>query len=438
MSHSLPEVCCSAPRDSGSAGTNRTPQRKRHRSRHSRSLVCRFAVLTRQFVLTRGPAAASNPRGAALTTYDRYLLGRFAAVFAVFYVAAFGLFAVVDGFMNLDDFQSAADSSAELMVEMGRHYFLQAFVIFDMLGPTLGVTATMVVLAMGLKFGEIHPLLAAGVRGHRVCLPLVTGVLAVAALLAGNRELVLPAIAHRLQGGHAGVARDELSAEPTYDPHGIFIMAEALRPEDRSMREATFRLPAPDVVSDYATLAAESARFVPPRGEGDGGWLLSGVSPPAAQLPLTDEGRRLIVPQTAGVHAGKVFLITPVSFEELCDRARGFKTMSTPDLIRRIRQTPPNDSLAAAQVVHLHDRLASPLLSVIGVMLAGPLIVRRERWNIITNMATCAVVVGLVYGASQVGQMLGRAEMLPADASVWGPLVLGGGVAAWYAAEMRT
>ena len=372
-----------------------------------------------------------------MTTYDRYLLGRFAGVFGTFYVAALGLFTVVDGFMNLDSFQGAAEDTAAMMADMAVHYGLQAFVIFDLIGPTLGVLATMSVLAMGLKFGEIHPLLAAGIRGHRVCLPMVVGVLAVSALLAVNRELVLPAIAHRLQGGHSAVAKGELSAEPAYDPRGVFIMAGSLRPADRSMHGAAFRLPAPELVSDYATLRAESARHVPASAGEPGGWLLAGVETPAAELPLTAEGRKLVVPQT-GELAGQVFFITPVTFEELCDRARGYKTMSTPDLLRRIRATPPNDSLAAAQKVHLHDRLASPLLSVIGVMLAGPLIVRREQWSILANMAKCAAATGLVYGASQLSQMAGRSELLPADVSVWLPLAAGGGVAAWYAAEMRT
>ena len=372
-----------------------------------------------------------------MTTYDRYLLGRFASVFGTFYVAAFGLFTVVDGFMNLDSFQSHAGGSAELLAVMARHYFYQSFAIFDMLAPTLAVFGSMAVLAMGLKFGEIHPLLAAGVRGHRVCLPLVVGVLTVGAMLTANRELVLPKIAHRLQGGHSAVAKDELTAEPAYDPRGIFITAAALRPSDRSLRDAEFRLPAPEVAEDYVTLRARTATYVPPDRDAGGGWLLSSDGADFASLPLTDLGRTLLIPQTRAPHAGKLFLLTPVSYEELCDRSRSFQTMATPDLVRRVRSTPPGDSVAAAQLVHLHDRLAGPLLSVIGVMLAGPLIVRREKWSIVTNMATAALVIGLVYGLSQGFQSLGRGGFLPADVSVWLPLAVGG-VAAWYAGEMRT
>ena len=373
-----------------------------------------------------------------LTTYDRYLLGRFASVFGIFFVAALGLYTVVDGFMRLDDFQSSAETVGELLALMGQYYFYQSFMIFDMLGPTLAVVGTMAVLAMGLKFGEIHPLLAAGVRGHRVCLPLVIGVLTVGGMLTVNREFVFPRIANRLQGGVAAVAEDELRSEPAYDPLGIFITGDSLQPTTRSLHNAEFRLPAPEIVSDYVTLKAEEATYVPPAGSEDGGWLLSGLNYEPDSLPLTELGRGVLIPQHKPPHEGKLFLLTPVSFEELCDRSRSFQTMSTPDLIRRIRATPPNDSMAATQIVHLHDRFAGQLLSVIGVMLAGPLIVRKERWSIVANMAMAAFVIGAVYAVSQGLQSLGRAGLLAADVSVWLPLMIGGGVAAWYAGEMRT
>lgn len=375
-----------------------------------------------------------------MTVYDRYLLGRFAAVYAVCFIAFFGLFAVFDGFINLDGFQysneQAGGTTLDLLAAIGLHYTIQFFVIFDMLGPTLVIVSTMVVLAMGLKFGEIHPLLAAGVRGYRICLPLVIASLTVSGLLALNRELVLPSVAHRVTGSHGKIASDELTAEPLYDSHGIFISAEALRPKERTIRGVQFRLPAPDLATDYSTIEAERGRYIEEAGDIPGHWVLEGVTTPVDQLGLTEAGQEII--RASRVDADKACVITTCSFEELSDRSTSFQYMGTPRLIRRIRKTPATDTLASAQVVSLHTRLASPILGVIGVLLAAPLVVRRERWSIVGNMATAMVVVGIVYGISQGSAALGQANLIAADLSVWAPLIIGGGLAAWLAPEMRT
>lgn len=375
-----------------------------------------------------------------MTVYDRYLLGRFAAVYTVCFIAFFGLFAVFDGFINLDGFQSANENmggdAADLFKAIGLHYTIQMFVLLDMLGPTLVIVSTMVVLAIGLKFGEIHPLLAAGVRGYRICLPLVVASLSVSALLAANRELVLPSVAHRLSGSHGAIAQDEVGAEPLYDSHGIFISADALRPSDRSIRGAQFRLPAPDFANDYATLEAERGFYVEESGNTPGHWILEGLKTPLHELQLTAAGQEVVLASHSD--ETRACVVTTCSFEELSDRSTSFQYMATPRLIRRIRKTPSTDTLAAAQVVSLHTRLSSPLLGVIGVLLAAPLVVRKERWSIVGNMAIAMLVVGVVYGVSQASQAAGQANLVAADLSVWAPLIAGAGLAAWLAPEMRT
>ncbi len=50
------------------------------------------------------------------TTFDRYLYSRYTYVFVVFFAASMGLFAVVDGFMNLDDFQQNNEGTLSMLV----------------------------------------------------------------------------------------------------------------------------------------------------------------------------------------------------------------------------------------------------------------------------------------------------------------------------------
>ena len=376
-------------------------------------------------------------------TFDRYLLGRFVSIYAVMFVAMLGLFAVVDGFTNLDAFQQAAgeQGSAAMLKIMAVHYVCQSFAVFNMLGQTLGIVAAMSVLALGLKFGEIHPLLAAGVRGHRVVLPLALGLVAVNLLMAANRELILPKLAARLTGSHGDAAKASLGVDPTYDRSGIFVSARGLRPTERTLIDAEFRLPLGTIAAEHVTLTATDAKWFDAEGDRPGGWGLVGVQPPVPELPLTEFGRTMVQPvPTADGQADptKAFLVSSLSFAQLRDRSRSYQYLSTRDLLRRIQETPEREVSALSQVMHLHARLAGPLLNVIGVFIIAPLVVRKDKWSIVSNMATASLVVGLVFGLSQAFSFAGAAGLIAPEWAAWLPIIGGGGLAGWLSGEMRT
>ena len=371
-------------------------------------------------------------------TFDRYLLGRFVSIYGVLYVAMLGLFAVVDGFTNLDAFQQAAGDrgSVAMLQVMAIHYACQAFAVFNMLGQTLGIVAAMAVLALGLKFGEIHPLLAAGVKGHRVILPLAIGLVGVNLLMAANRELILPQLASHLSGSHGDTAKESLGVDPAFDQRGIFISAAGLAPKDSTLRRPEFRLTPGLLTNDHAVLRAEAARWFPGDGAQPSGWGLIGLTPPVSELDLTDLGREVV--RTVDDDPTKAFVESTLSFGQLRDRSRSYQFLTTPDLMRRIRQTPRREASSMAQVMHLHGRLAGPLLNVIGVFIVAPLVVRKDKWSIVTNMATASLVVGLVFGGSQAAALAGSAGLVSPEIAVWGPIAASGGLATWLAAEMRT
>ena len=374
----------------------------------------------------------------AVATFDRYLLGRFVSIYAVMFTAMLGLFAIVDGFTNLDAFQSATEGQGftAILQTMGTHYVCQSFAVFNMLGQTLGIVAAMSVLALALKNGEIHPLLAAGVKGHRVILPLAIGLVGINVLMAANRELVLPQLANRLTGSHGDVAKEKLHVDSTYDRNGIFVIAASANATTQTLQNVEFRLPLSDLCDDYAVLRATDAKWLPAEGDRPGGWGLIGLDQPLATCPLTEKGRQVIHAVPSDPNAAMVE--SSLSFTQLRDRSRSYQFLSTPDLIRRISETPRREAAALAQVMHLHSRLAGPLLNVIGVFIIAPLVVRRDKWSIVSNMATASIVVGVVFGASQAFSLAGSAGMLRPDVAAWAPIVGGGGLAGWLSGEMRT
>src|SRR5262249_55829541 len=134
---------------------------------------------------------------AVFTTFDRYLFNRFIYAFVALFIASVGLFAVVDGFMNLDAFQKEAGDrgTAALLLSMGRHYFIHSSVLLDLLGPTACVLAVLTTMALLMKHGELHPLLAAGVPTYRLAVPFVAGVLTINGVMIANQEFVIPRVA---------------------------------------------------------------------------------------------------------------------------------------------------------------------------------------------------------------------------------------------------
>ena len=113
-----------------------------------------------------------------MTLFDRYLLRRFLSVFLILFLSTFGLFTVIDGFTNMDEFQSTGDLSDALQ-RIGEYYFLQTSIFLEMVGAILSIVSAMVVFAMLQKHSEIHPILAAGIPTYRLAVPILLGTLCV-------------------------------------------------------------------------------------------------------------------------------------------------------------------------------------------------------------------------------------------------------------------
>ncbi len=372
-----------------------------------------------------------------MTTFDRYLLSRFFHVFAVFFVAAMGLYVVADGFTNLDGFQHAAGEGGApaLLSIMGRHYLYHSSLLFELSGPTLAVMSTMCALALMLKHGELHPLLAAGVPTYRIAAPLVMGVLAVNALLSANQEWIIPRIAQHLQGTHGDSIGDAQAFEPTYDTQlNVFISGKELVPQTRTINRAEFLLP--DTLLHEATMIrADEAVFLRTQKERQPGWLLKNAQPRIEQLRVTELGSQVVLP---GENPADVFVQSELTFDQLANRGTGFRYLSTSDLVWRIRHPSAGLATRRAQILHLHERLTRPIITLIGLFLVIPLTIRRERLSLVTNVAVCMTVVGCVYALSQGMLLFGNTGLVAPALCAWLPLIGGGTLSAWLSPLART
>lgn len=370
-----------------------------------------------------------------MTTFDRYLLSRYAHVFFVLFVAAMGLYVVVDGFTNLDDFQAQAGGGTwDMLSLMARHYLCHSSMIFELLGPTLAVTSVMCVLALALRHGEIYPVLAAGVPMYRLAAPFVVGVLSVNGLLALNQEWIIPRISNQLQRSRGDGADHAERVEPTYDSHMIFINGEELSLEEQTIHEAEFIVNTPLVEHDTA-LRAPEAVYYPREGDQPAGWRLKNAQPQLDDVALTESGRAIVLRTDV---PGEIFVCSELSFDSLYNRSTSFKYLPTRELVQRIRRPASGGLIRRAQILHLHSRLTRPLLTLIGLFLVIPIIAQRERMNLVTNVAVCMGVLGVVYGLSIGLLMLGNTGLMRPEQCAWLPLIFGGGLCGWLAPAVRT
>ena len=370
------------------------------------------------------------------TTFDRYLFSRYVYVLAVFFFACMGLYTVVDGFSEFDRFQKSEAGTLGILRLMVSYYLCQVSVIFDLVGPSLSVISVMVVLVLLLKNNEFYPVLSAGVPTYRVAVPLVFGVFCVSLLLVANQEFVIPNVAEQLQAAsQPGV--DNLSVlDQQYDRKtSIFVGGQHLSSTRQRIIDPIFVLPTPEIVSEHEPeLRGEYAAYIPARGKHPAGWLLKNVSPAFDLKKLTPAGRK-IVKQTK--NPNDLFLCIGLTFDQLRNRGTGFRYLSTSDLIHRIQHPNAHASSTRAQIMHLHSRFTRPIISLMSVFLVVPLIIRKERDNLITNISMCTLALAMVLGIAQGMEFLGQTSLLKPEVAAWGPILFGGTLAGWLSGSVK-
>ncbi|MEQ9406805.1 MAG: LptF/LptG family permease [Fuerstiella sp.] len=370
------------------------------------------------------------------TTFDKYLLTRLIHTFVVFFVATYGLYMVIDLFTNVDDFLREGRSHGEVATSIGRYYGFRMAEFFEMAGPTLIVLSCIAVLGLLEKHSESHPILAAGIPAFRLLRPLLAGGIVLNLLLIANQELLMPSLAVELQTPRGGESASVQKVEPVYD-YSNYLMhidgAEVII-EERRLVNASFNLPRELAVKSYA-LVAESAVYMPASEKRPAGWLLQNLTGLFDRQLLTEEGQKRV--RSAG-NGKDVFIVSDVSFDQLYNRGRNLKLLSSWQLIERIRNPSTGFVPVQSQSLALHSRITRPLLSLFSIAMALPLVMRRESRSLIMNMAVCAAVLGGFYALTQASLALGGTHFLRPDLAAWLPVMVMGSASVWTAGYVQT
>ena len=373
------------------------------------------------------------------TTFDRYLLGRLLHTFAVFFVAAYGLYVVIDLFTHIDDFQEKAASASNL--EMFRliieFYAYRVFEFLELAGQVLIVISVIVVLGLLQKHSENYPILAAGIPATRLLRPLLMATLILNATLIANQEFIIPALAVPLQTPHGSQTAKVQKVEPVYDywNYLMHIDGDQVLIHNQTLVGASFTLPKPELASQICVLKAEKATFISETEKHGSGWLLQNMTGVLETELLTEEGRKRVIPSSNGKD---VFIASEVSFDQLYNRGRNLKLLSSMQLIQRIQNPSTGPMPVRGQSLALHARITRPLLCLLNIAIALPLVMRKESHSLITNMVVCASVLGFLYILAQGCFALGSVGQVSPDLAAWLPVIAGGIVSSWTYGLVQT
>ncbi len=165
------------------------------------------------------------------------------------------------------------------------------------------------------------------------------------------------------------------------------------------------------------------------------GWHLFEVEPRLKEIELTEGGQKIVRPTS---DPDDLFIVTDVSFDQLCSLSQSYIYATTSDLINRVKNPSFGILSVRSLSLHLHARLTQPLLNFILVLIAVPLIVRKESAGLVANMAVCTGVLGLMFGMTQVFVYLGQVNLMSPSLAGWAPAIIGGTLATWLSGLVQT
>jgi lipopolysaccharide export system permease protein len=365
-----------------------------------------------------------------LLIIDRYLLRQFAQTFAICFFSLTGLYIVIDGFGNLEEFIEYGKKQGSLLAVMSQYYGYRSLSFFDSTSPVLTLIAAMFTVTWIQRHNELTALLAAGVPKSRIMKSVILGAVVVILLSIINREFVIPRARAHLSynaqnlGGGSGQA-----LQPRYDNETVVLIGGSRSKvfgDQQRIEKPDFYLP-PGLDKYGARLAADNAFYQPPGADRPGGYLFDHVEQPQAldgAASLSMGGRTiLLTPKDyPWLKPDQCFVASNVSFDQLAGGSTWQQLSSTAELIRGLH----NRSLdfGAEERLAIHARIVQPMLNLTLLFLGLPLVLSRSNRNMFVAIGLCMALVAMFMIVVLACQKLGSSYWLEPALAAWLPAMI--------------
>ena len=371
---------------------------------------------------------------------DRYITRAQINSFLIVFVSLAGLTFVVDAFNNIEEFIAHAPEGGGLWRVLGRYYGFRLISFFDATSGVIALASAMFALSWLERHNELTALLAAGVTRWRIARPAIVFAGVVALVAAANREVVLPQIRHALEGNAQDLSGDSWQPfEARYDHRTeILFRGKQWRRSERLIQEPSLLLQT-SMAGVSAQVDAAEARWLPADASHPAGYLLVGVSEPAAidGIPsLTLGGVRVIHTRqdSEWLAPGSCFVASDVSFEQLIGSSNWSLYSSTPDLVRAIRN--PAIGVTADVPLRAHARLVQPILDLSLTILGLPLVVGPSRKGVFVAVGLSVALTALFLLTTLGCHALATSYVVSPSLGAWLPVMLLTPLTAWQAQPM--
>jgi len=364
-----------------------------------------------------------------MTAIDRYLVLVYVRVLLVSFMSLVGLYVVIDGVNNMDEFWTYGDHHfVETAKVLAAYYTPRMLQFFDKTAGLLAMLSAAFVLTGISRSNELTALMAAGISPARVIRPLLIASLVVALLGAANREFGLPRVRDALSL-NAQNWRGEIGRKctPKYDIRtDILVSGQYTFANQKRLANPLFSLP-DDFVAWGRRVSADNAYYQLATAEHPAGYLLEGVKQPANLAQL---GSRSLASQpvlfspsdTPWLKPNQCFVASIVTFEQLSIGGAWRHNLSTYELVTGLRGQMIEPGADVRMT--LHSRFVRPLLDMSLVLLGIPLVLSRGSRNI---FIAAVLGLGLVAAVSVVNvacDALGRNYLLSATVAAWLPALV--------------
>jgi lipopolysaccharide export LptBFGC system permease protein LptF len=301
---------------------------------------------------------------------DKYVAVNFIIGYVIAFSVLMGLRIVIDLFVNLDEFAEGADMGGAVVLQnVFEYYKAQMYLYFRDFAGMITVVAAVFSVGKMVRNNELIAVMASGVSLKRILMPILLIALVLTAVYVIDQEVLIPNNAEKLVRSHDTVeGKKYLDVWFIEDAQSSLICSPSFEVSAQTMHNPIIFIR--QKVNDYyfrgiAQVRADSATYI-----GDGKWQFqNGIKMTRPQNPQTQSSTE-----------------EPVEF---------YQTDITPKDIPIRRQANFLDLLSSAQLAELlrnggkikdraelyaqkHDRITTPIINFIMLMVALPILICRE------------------------------------------------------------
>jgi lipopolysaccharide export LptBFGC system permease protein LptF len=312
---------------------------------------------------------------------DRYVAKNFLFGYFIALFVMIGMFMTIDLFMHLDEFAELFElpepalTAGEIVLSIIRFYMVRCALWYKEMAGMIIVIAAVFSLARMTRNNELIAVMASGMSLKRILAPILLLSVILTGLMVFDQEFVIPKYAYELTRDH-----DELSYEGSYsiwfagDDQGSLICSRRYDERTQTLEEPLIILREPIEGQDQiyrviGKIQADSAVYNHQRE----GWDL-------------ENGRKSLVAHS-DLAAGSIqhssvidFYPTRLSAQQIPIRKReGFKALLSLRQLTELENNPgARQTDLAALAFQKHIRITDPIVNLIMLMVALPVLVCRD------------------------------------------------------------